>query len=161
MVPCRNPDDCHQSPCCQCASATSLVHPGSEGKVGLLLLPQMTMLSKVPDNARGDGFSCDVDSQLPLTDLMLLVVCHQRMLRYLNIWWLATSAPQMKNKERSGCIPPPICNSALITVLRCMFSGKLFNNDYLCKAFSARNLARRYQNKYKYVANRCVWFYLL
>lgn len=29
----------------------------------------MTMLSKVPDNARGDGFSCDVDSQLPLTDL--------------------------------------------------------------------------------------------
>lgn len=64
---------------------SSLVHPGSVGQVGLPLLPQMTMLNKVPGHARGDGFSCDVDSQLPLTDLMLLVVCLLKTLRYLNI----------------------------------------------------------------------------
>lgn len=75
--------DCHQFPCCQRASAVSLVHPVPMGKVGLPLLPQMTMLTEVPDNAKGNGFACDVDSQLLLPDLMLLVVCHLKTLRYL------------------------------------------------------------------------------
>lgn len=41
--------DCHPFPCSRGASATSLAHPVPVGRVGLPLLPQVTVLAKISD----------------------------------------------------------------------------------------------------------------
>jgi len=110
--------NCHPFLGCQRASAVSLVHPVPVGEVSLPLLPQMTMLTKVPDNAKGSGVACDVDSQLLLRDLMLLVLCHQKTLRYLKHLKASNFCTTDEKKRKiCMCLLSPIYNSALTMVL--------------------------------------------
>lgn len=98
--------DCHQISCCQCASATSLIHHVPVGMLVVPMLPQMTVPTKAPHNARGSGFPCDVDNQLLLADLTLLVVCHQKTLTYLK-HLVASNFWTVDAKQRFECISSP------------------------------------------------------
>lgn len=109
LVPWRNQPDCHQTSCCQCASALSLMCPVPVGRLSLPFLSQMTVPTKAPVVEAGDLHVMLTVHYYCVTPYCWLSAM-RRLSDILNISCLATSAHRWKSFE---CIPPPTYNSAL------------------------------------------------